>query len=105
MPSLFPYRVISQEHLLLNAALFWVHFQGVQSKAVTQCPLPPFSDHCLPSYREGCYSLCVVAKVILKRANGLQNGLKEQIAMNDLVHVYLSGLIAYHFPQNIHPTL
>lgn len=25
--------------------------------------------------------------------------------MNDLVHVNLSGLIAYHLPQNIHSTL
>lgn len=26
-------------------------------------------------------------------------------ALNALVHVYLSGLIVHHFPQNIHSTL
>lgn len=26
-------------------------------------------------------------------------------AMNDLVHIYLSGLIVHHLPQNIHSTL
>lgn len=42
MPSSLPYRVTFQENPLLHVALSGVHFQGVQSKTVAQCPLPPF---------------------------------------------------------------